>query len=91
MWLVFKAASPKLPALLSPCCLCKPWVTLLSISGRTVAVASGDGSVKVLYLELGQLSSLRGHGEEEVHSVAFDHKARRLLSGGADGTLCLWT
>uniref|UniRef100_A0A8B9CVK6 Sperm associated antigen 16 n=1 Tax=Anser brachyrhynchus TaxID=132585 RepID=A0A8B9CVK6_9AVES len=60
-------------------------------SGRTVAVASGDGSVKVLYLELGQLSSLRGHSEEEVHSVAFDHKAGRLLSGGADGTLCLWT
>ncbi|XP_035187661.1 sperm-associated antigen 16 protein isoform X3 [Oxyura jamaicensis] len=60
-------------------------------SGRAVAVASGNGSVKVLYLELGQLSSLRGHGEEEVHSVAFDHKAGRLLSGGADGMLCLWT
>ncbi|KAM6131648.1 sperm-associated antigen 16 protein [Phoenicopterus ruber ruber] len=59
-------------------------------SGRVVALASSDGSVKVLQLEFGQLSSLRARGGE-VHSVLFDHKAEQLLSGGADGTVCLWT
>ncbi|KAM9287324.1 sperm-associated antigen 16 protein [Morus bassanus] len=59
-------------------------------SGRVVALASGDGSVKVLQLAFGQFSSLRGHGGE-VHSVVCDHKAEQLLSGGADGTVCLWT
>ncbi|XP_075009837.1 sperm-associated antigen 16 protein [Calonectris borealis] len=59
-------------------------------SGRMVALASSDGSVKVLPLDFGQLSSLRGHGGQ-VHSVTFDGKAERLLSGGADGTVCLWT
>ncbi|XP_064371420.1 sperm-associated antigen 16 protein isoform X2 [Dromaius novaehollandiae] len=59
-------------------------------SGRTVALASGDGTVKVAQLLSGQLSSLAGH-EDEVHSVIFDHKAEHLLSGGADGTLRLWT
>ncbi|KAM6260804.1 LOW QUALITY PROTEIN: sperm-associated antigen 16 protein [Spheniscus humboldti] len=59
-------------------------------SGCIVALASSDGSVKVLQLEFGQLSSLRGHGGE-VHSIIFDHKAEQLLSGGADGTVCLWT
>ena len=55
-----------------------------------MALASSDGSVKVLQLEFGQLSSLRGHGGE-VHSVIFDQKAEQLLSGAADGTVCLWT
>ncbi|KAM6200699.1 sperm-associated antigen 16 protein [Sarcoramphus papa] len=63
---------------------------IFDCSGRTVALASSDGSVKVLQLEFGQLSSLRGHGGE-VHSVLFDHKAEQLLSGAADGTVCLWT
>ncbi|XP_056205033.1 sperm-associated antigen 16 protein [Falco biarmicus] len=59
-------------------------------SGRVVALASSDGSVKVLQLECGQLSSLRGHGGE-VRSITFHHRAEQLLSGGADGTVCLWS
>ncbi|NXJ04542.1 SPG16 protein, partial [Odontophorus gujanensis] len=60
-------------------------------SGRTVAVASSDGAVKVVQPGPGQLRSLRGHGHAEVRSVAFHHAAERLLSGAADGTVCLWT
>ncbi|KAM9629436.1 sperm-associated antigen 16 protein isoform 4-T4 [Morphnus guianensis] len=59
-------------------------------SGRIVALASSDGSLKVLQLESGLLSSLRGHGGE-VHSVIFDPRDEQLISGGADGTVCLWT
>uniref|UniRef100_A0A8C0BG49 Sperm associated antigen 16 n=1 Tax=Buteo japonicus TaxID=224669 RepID=A0A8C0BG49_9AVES len=59
-------------------------------SGHIMALASSDGSLKVLQLESGQLSSLRGHGGE-VHSVIFDPRAEQLISGGADGTVCLWT
>ncbi|XP_074856911.1 sperm-associated antigen 16 protein isoform X1 [Carettochelys insculpta] len=59
-------------------------------SGHLVALASDDGTVKTLELSSGQLSSLAGH-EDEVQSVAFDPKAEHLLSGGADGTLRLWS
>ncbi|XP_067154600.1 sperm-associated antigen 16 protein isoform X2 [Apteryx mantelli] len=59
-------------------------------SGRAVALASDDGTVKVVQLKSGQLSSLAGH-EGEVHGVISDHKAEHLLSGGADGTVRLWT
>ncbi|XP_057268354.1 sperm-associated antigen 16 protein [Pezoporus wallicus] len=58
-------------------------------TGQVVALASGDGSVKVLQVASGQQSSLRGHSSE-VHSVGFHHRARLLLSGGADGKVCLW-
>ncbi|XP_019378945.1 PREDICTED: sperm-associated antigen 16 protein isoform X2 [Gavialis gangeticus] len=59
-------------------------------SGHVIALASNDGTVKVLELKSGQLSSLVGH-EDDVQSVVFDHKAEHLLSGGADGTVRLWT
>lgn len=58
-------------------------------TGQVVALASGDGSVKVLQVASGQQSSLRGHSGE-VHSVGFHHRAELLLSGGADGKVCLW-
>ncbi|XP_015723438.1 sperm-associated antigen 16 protein isoform X1 [Coturnix japonica] len=60
-------------------------------SGHTVAVASSDGAVKVVQPGLAQLHSLQGYGETEVQSVAFHHLAERLLSGAANGTVCLWT
>lgn len=60
-------------------------------SGCAVAVASSDGTVKVVQPGLGQLHSLQGHGETEMQSVAFHCPAERLLSGAADGTVCLWT
>ncbi|XP_019409771.1 PREDICTED: sperm-associated antigen 16 protein isoform X1 [Crocodylus porosus] len=59
-------------------------------SGHVIALASNDGTVKVLELKSGQLSSLMGH-EDDVQCVVFDHKAEHLLSGGADGTVRLWT
>ncbi|XP_065525816.1 sperm-associated antigen 16 protein [Lathamus discolor] len=58
-------------------------------AGQVVALASSDGSVKVLQVASGQQSSLRGHSGE-VHSVGFHHRAKLLLSGGADGKVCLW-
>lgn len=68
-------------------------LTLLCVStpGCAVAVASSDGTVKVVQPGLGQLHSLQGHGETEMQSVAFHCPAERLLSGAADGTVCLWT
>ncbi|KAF7243733.1 von Willebrand factor C domain-containing protein 2-like [Varanus komodoensis] len=54
-------------------------------TGRIVALASNDGTVKTLELKSGHLSSLLGH-EDEVQSVVFDHKAEHLISGGSDGT-----
>ncbi|XP_031410136.1 sperm-associated antigen 16 protein [Meleagris gallopavo] len=59
-------------------------------SGRTVAVASSDGAVKIVQPELDQLHSLRGQGETEVQSVAFHRPVEQLLSGAADGTVCVW-
>ncbi|XP_033921666.1 sperm-associated antigen 16 protein [Melopsittacus undulatus] len=58
-------------------------------TGQVVALASGDGSVKVLQVESGRQSSLRGHSGE-VHSVGFHRRLKLLLSGGADGKVCLW-
>lgn len=80
--------SSKLPA---PLPLPNP-LTLLSVSipGRTVAVASSDGAVKIVQPELDQLHSLRGQGETEVQSVAFHRPVEQLLSGAADGTVCVW-
>uniref|UniRef100_A0A669QJ60 Sperm associated antigen 16 n=1 Tax=Phasianus colchicus TaxID=9054 RepID=A0A669QJ60_PHACC len=62
-----------------------------SHSGHTLAVASSDGAVKIVQPGLAQLHSLRGHGETEVQSVAFHRPVEQLLSGAADGTVCLWT
>lgn len=81
-------ASSKLPAPLPLPSL----LTLLcvSIPGRIVAMASSDGAVKIVQPELGQLHSLRGQGETEVQSVAFHRPVELLLSGAADGTVCVW-
>lgn len=62
---------------------------LLCVSGGLVALASSEGSVKVLCLAVGQLSVLRGPGVE-VRCVRF-HGQDYLLSAGADGRVCLWT
>uniref|UniRef100_U3KEQ3 Sperm associated antigen 16 n=1 Tax=Ficedula albicollis TaxID=59894 RepID=U3KEQ3_FICAL len=58
-------------------------------SGGLVALASSEGSVKVLCLAVGQLSILRGPGVE-VRCVRF-HSQEHLLSAGADGRVCVWT
>ncbi|KYO33482.1 hypothetical protein Y1Q_0008677 [Alligator mississippiensis] len=66
------------------------WLCANTGCGHVIALASNDGTVKVLELKSGQLSSLVGH-EDDVQCVVFDHKAEHLLSGGADGTVRLWT
>ncbi|XP_038604731.1 sperm-associated antigen 16 protein [Tachyglossus aculeatus] len=59
-------------------------------SGRIVAQASNDGTIHMLDLKSGQLHKLTGH-ENEVHSVAFTYDAGHLFSGGADGTVRIWS
>uniref|UniRef100_H3B6C1 Sperm associated antigen 16 n=2 Tax=Latimeria chalumnae TaxID=7897 RepID=H3B6C1_LATCH len=61
-----------------------------SPSGQVVAVASNDGTVKIVELGSCQQSSLVGH-EDAVQSVQFDLKGDILVSGGSDGVVCLWS
>ncbi|XP_063286034.1 sperm-associated antigen 16 protein [Pelobates fuscus] len=58
--------------------------------GQLVSLASNDGSVKILSLTSGQLSSLEGH-EEDAQCALFNHKGDYLISGGSDGAVKLWS
>uniref|UniRef100_A0A8C3QNB4 THO complex 6 n=1 Tax=Cyanoderma ruficeps TaxID=181631 RepID=A0A8C3QNB4_9PASS len=55
-----------------------------------VALAGGDGAVRVLDLESGAFTAeLRGH-QDLVHVVALREQLPQVLSGGEDGTVRLW-
>ncbi|XP_068561619.1 sperm-associated antigen 16 protein [Cebidichthys violaceus] len=60
-----------------------------SPSGKTLAVASSDGLVRVVEVDSGVASSLSGHGDG-VQSVTFDHEGETVMSAGSDGVVIVW-
>uniref|UniRef100_A0A672F5S3 Uncharacterized protein n=1 Tax=Salarias fasciatus TaxID=181472 RepID=A0A672F5S3_SALFA len=61
-----------------------------SRSGEALAVASGDGLVRLVQVESCAVSSLTGH-EDGVQSVTFDHRDASVVSAGSDGMINVWT
>ncbi|KAG5507582.1 hypothetical protein JKF63_06531 [Porcisia hertigi] len=62
----------------------------LDSAGRHIAVASDDGTIKVIDVEDSVVSELMGH-EGPVQSVAFDEATHQfLVSGGSDRTIRYW-
>lgn len=69
-----------------------PEINALEVNQRDhwVALAGGDGAVRVLDLESGTFThELRGH-QDLVHVVALREQLPQVLSGGEDGTVRLW-
>ena len=62
----------------------------LSLSGRVLAQASGNGVIHLLDLKSGQIHKLMGH-ESEAHTVIFSRDGETLFSGGSDGTVRTWS
>jgi WD40 repeat protein len=61
-----------------------------SPDGRTLALAAGDGSIRLWEMPEGrERSILRGHSRM-VRSVAFSPDGKRLVSGSQDGSVVLW-
>ncbi|XP_023119762.2 sperm-associated antigen 16 protein [Amphiprion ocellaris] len=63
---------------------------VFSQSGKALAVASGDGSVRLVELESCEAISLDGHNGS-VQSVKFDHKGTTVMSAGSDGRINVWS
>ncbi|XP_044029797.1 sperm-associated antigen 16 protein [Siniperca chuatsi] len=61
-----------------------------SPSGKTLAVASSDGLVRVVEVDSCTVSSLSGHSDG-VQSVTFDHKGETVISAGSDGVINVWS
>uniref|UniRef100_A0A3Q1F082 Sperm-associated antigen 16 protein-like n=1 Tax=Acanthochromis polyacanthus TaxID=80966 RepID=A0A3Q1F082_9TELE len=61
-----------------------------SQSGRALAVASGDGLVRLVEVESCKVTSLDGH-RDGVQSVKFDHKGATVMSAGSDGRINIWS
>ncbi|XP_063093524.1 sperm-associated antigen 16 protein isoform X1 [Cavia porcellus] len=59
-------------------------------SGRVLAHASGTGVIHLLDLKSGKIHILVGH-QSEAHTVVFSHDGETLFSGGADGTVRMWS
>uniref|UniRef100_A0A3B4ADK7 Uncharacterized protein n=1 Tax=Periophthalmus magnuspinnatus TaxID=409849 RepID=A0A3B4ADK7_9GOBI len=55
-----------------------------------VAVAGGDGLVRVLRMSSGHVTELSGHVGQAC-SVRFDHQGETLLSAGTDGHVRVWS
>jgi WD40 repeat protein/serine/threonine protein kinase len=61
-----------------------------SPDGHRLAVAAGDGNLRLLDTRGGDPTLLRGH-RAEVNGVAFSPDGRRLASASADGTVRVWS
>ncbi|KAM4606585.1 sperm-associated antigen 16 protein-like [Polymixia lowei] len=59
-------------------------------SGRMLAVAGDDSSVRVIDLVTNQVACTLSH-DDAVQSVVFDHKGEYLLSGASDGKIYVWS
>uniref|UniRef100_A0A8C4EP17 Sperm-associated antigen 16 protein n=1 Tax=Dicentrarchus labrax TaxID=13489 RepID=A0A8C4EP17_DICLA len=60
-----------------------------SPSGKTLAVASSDGLVRLVEVDSCVVSSLSGHSDG-VQSVTFDHEGETVVSAGSDGVINIW-
>ena len=65
------------------------WAAAVSCGGDTVAIAGGDGTVRVWSAQSGAVTVLRAH-RADAYSVAYSPDCRWLASGGADGDVHLW-
>ena len=59
-------------------------------SGACLAVASNDGSVKMLEIEKNKVSELSGH-EDGVQSAMFNRNGEMLISASSDTTVKIWS
>eukprot|EP01028_Stygiella_incarcerata_P008908 TRINITY_DN40062_c0_g1_i4.p1 TRINITY_DN40062_c0_g1~~TRINITY_DN40062_c0_g1_i4.p1 ORF type:complete len:564 (-),score=125.92 TRINITY_DN40062_c0_g1_i4:79-1770(-) len=63
----------------------------ISPNGRICASVSCDGVMKLWDIAEGrEITSLSGHGGQDVYSLSFSENGHILASGGADMSICLW-
>ena len=60
-----------------------------SPNGKTIAIASEDGMVKLWQLESKELQTFKGHSSS-IDSVAFSPDGQTIVSGSGDKTVKLW-
>jgi len=59
------------------------------IAGHLLAVASNDGTVKMIEIGTSDVTILAGH-DDAVQAVDFDLSGQFMVSGGSDGCLRIW-
>jgi WD40 repeat protein len=70
--------------------LADPPAWSVAVSARKLAVGGNAGTITVFSLETGEVAHvLTGH-EGPVQGLAWSDDGRRLVSGGADGTVRTW-
>ena len=65
------------------------WAAAFAPDGKTLAIAAGDGSVRLWQPDGGGATVLSVHAGD-VYSVAYSRDGRWLASAGADGAVHLW-
>lgn len=65
-------------------------VTGLVPSSGEVAMAVGDGSLRLLDLRSGRVRTARGRHDAPVTAIAFSPDGRTLVTAGRDGRLIVW-
>ena len=62
----------------------------VSADGRTVALGSSEGEVRLLDLRSGRARPLEGTHDGEIHRAAFAEDGRTVITTGSDGKVNLW-